>query len=157
MASDPLIDLSALDLAVSIASGKEIDSFLPQCGDMRMLDRVIHADTTAELIVGAKLARSDEFWVPGHIPGRPLLPGVLMIEAAAQNSSYYMTRYIQVKGFLGFTRCTDVVFRGQVAPGEELIIVSQLINRNARRFVSANQGFVGGKLAFEAQITGMVL
>lgn len=157
MASEPLFDLSSLDLRASLASGSEIDPFLPQCGHMRMLDRVIHADTSLELIVGAKLARDDEFWVAGHIPGRPLLPGVLMIEAAAQNSSYYMTRHIAIKGFLGFTRCTDVAFRGQVAPGDELILVSQMISRNARRFVSANQGYVRGKLTFEAQITGMIL
>ncbi len=155
MASDPLFDLSTLDLSTSIAIGSEIDPYLPQTGDMRMLDRVIHGDTTLELVVGAKLARPDEFWVAGHIPGRPLLPGVLMIEAAAQASSYYMTRYIQIQGFLGFTRCTDVAFRGQVVPGEELILISKLTARNARRFVSANQGYVNGKLVFEAQITGM--
>ena len=80
-----------------------------------------------------------------------------MIEAAAQNSSYYMTRHVGIQGFLGFTRCNDVVFRGQVVPGDELILVTKLTSRNTRRFVSRDQGWVKGKLTFEAEITGMIL
>ncbi|MDA0803394.1 MAG: beta-hydroxyacyl-ACP dehydratase [Planctomycetota bacterium] len=157
MASEPLFDLGSIDLSKSIMRGAEIDPYLPQCGDMRMLDRVIHCEEPLDLLVGAKLARADEFWVPGHIPGRPLFPGVLMIETAAQASSFYMKRYVGIEGFLGFIRCTDVSFRGQVVPGEEFIVISKLTARNARRFVSLNQGFVKGKMVFEAQITGMTL
>ena len=43
-------------------------------------------------IVGYKDVREDEFWVEGHIPGRPLLPGVIMIEAAAQLASFLCQR-----------------------------------------------------------------
>jgi 3-hydroxyacyl-[acyl-carrier-protein] dehydratase len=109
--------------------------------------------------VGWKDVRDDEFWVDGHIPGRPLYPGVLMIEAAAQLSSF-----VQLiprlddpdPKFLGFTRCDDAVFRGQVVPGDRLVLLTDLVKRNNRRFISRCQGFVRDQLAFEVTVTGMV-
>lgn len=56
--------------------------------------------------------KPDEFWVEGHIPGRPLMPGVLMIEAAAQLSSFVQCIPIvdePDRKFLGFTRCDETV------------------------------------------------
>ena len=54
-----------------------------------MLDGIVLIDPGRHLIVGYKDVRPDEFWVRGHMPGFPLLPGVLMCEAAAQLSCYY--------------------------------------------------------------------
>ena len=69
------------------------------------------------LIIGYKDVRPDEFWVSGHIPGRPLLPGVLMIEAGAQLASFYTRTYVGWKGFIGFGGVDEVKFRMQVPPG----------------------------------------
>jgi 3-hydroxymyristoyl/3-hydroxydecanoyl-(acyl carrier protein) dehydratase len=60
-----------------------------------------------------------------------------------------------VQGFLGFTRCDETVFRGQVVPGDDLFILARQVERNRRRFVSRAQGVVNGKLVFETLITGM--
>jgi len=67
------------------------------------------------------------------------------------------TRLGRANGFLGFTRCNDVVFRGQVFPGDRLLLLSQEIEFNRRRFISKAQGVVGDKLVFEGTITGMVI
>jgi 3-hydroxyacyl-[acyl-carrier-protein] dehydratase len=107
--------------------------------------------------VAVKKIRPDEFWVPYHIPGRPLMPGVLMIEAGAQLCSVLQTLAIPDVGFLGFTRCDDTSFRGQVVPGDTLYLLSKLVQRNRRRFVCQVQGVVNGKLVFETTITGMKL
>ena len=56
----------------------------PQRFEMEQLDAIVHLDTEASIIVGYKDVRHDEFWVRGHMPGYPLMPGVLMCEAAAQ-------------------------------------------------------------------------
>jgi 3-hydroxyacyl-[acyl-carrier-protein] dehydratase len=157
VASEPLVDLSTLDLSRSVISAAEIDRVLPQTGPMRMLDDVVWFDRKESLSVGIKRVRSDEFWVPHHIPGRPLLPGVLMIEAAAQLCSLVQTISLDLKGFLGFTRCDDTSFRGQVVPGDTLYLVVKLLEQNRRRFVSQAQGFVNGKLVFETRITGMTI
>lgn len=107
--------------------------------------------------VGFRNVEHDEFWVEGHIPGRPLLPGVLMIEAAAQLSSYVqqMCHPELQKSFLGFTRCDDCAFRGQVVPGDTLILLAKMEKQNRRRFISQCQGFVDDALVFEARVTGM--
>ena len=157
VASEPLVDLSTLDLSRSVISAAEINRVLPQTGPMRMLDDVVWFDRADSLAVGLKRVRDDEFWVPHHIPGRPLLPGVLMIEAAAQLCSLVQTISLDLKGFLGFTRCDETSFRGQVVPGDTLYLVVKLLEQNRRRFVSQAQGFVNGKLVFETRITGMTI
>ena len=109
--------------------------------------------------LGVKHVRDDEFWVAGHIPGRPLMPGVLMIEAAAQLCSLLQRTAHKTRrsSFLGFTRCDDVAFRGQVVPGDTLYLLAKEISYHPRRFVSAAQAITNGQLVFEATITGMVI
>lgn len=127
----------------------------PQCGHMRQLDHVIWRNADLTDVLGVKFIRNDEFWVPGHIPGRPLFPGVLMIEAAAQVSSWLQrTKYTDL-GFLGFIRCDDTVFRGQVVPGDTLYLLAHEELSSRKRFVSLTQGIVNGKIVFESKITGM--
>src|SRR5688572_23944046 len=87
MASPLMIDLDAIDLTGVAISADEVGRLNPQCGPMRQLDYVAWMSPDATQGVGIKLVKPDEFWVSGHIPGRPLLPGVLMIEAGAQHCS----------------------------------------------------------------------
>jgi 3-hydroxyacyl-[acyl-carrier-protein] dehydratase len=106
-------------------------------------------------VLGYKDVRDDEFWVPGHIPGRPLLPGVIMIEAAAQLAAYVMRQRFPHVGFVGFTGCDAVKFRGQVPPGKRFYLLGKEYQFKPRRFICAAQGVVDDTLVFEAQITGM--
>lgn len=155
MASPLLFDISTIDLNQVLISAEEVGKLNPQCGDMRHLDHVIWASPDNVLILGVKFVRDDEFWVPGHVPGRPLLPGVIMIEAGAQLASIHYKRKTAKTGFLGFTRCDNAVFRGQVVPGDVLYLLGKEIEHGARGMISDVQGVVNGKLVFEARITGM--
>ena len=56
---------------------------------MEQLTAIVHVDPEKHLVAGYKDVGNDEFWVRGHMPGYPLMPGVLMCEAAAQLCSYY--------------------------------------------------------------------
>ncbi len=126
---------------------------------MRQLDHLIWMNDDSTIGLGVKSVLDDEFWVAGHIPGRPLLPGVMMIEAAAQMSSV-LHRYAHSIGddeFLGFTRCDNVVFRGQVVPGNRLYLLAKQISFRRRKFVSQTQAMVNNRLVFEATITGMTM
>lgn len=122
---------------------------------MRQLDHVIWMNDIKTLSVAVKHVRDDEFWVPGHLPGRPLFPGVLMIEAAAQNSSLLYRAKSGIDQFVGFTRCDDTVFRGHVQPGDTLYLITKEIEFTRRRFITLNHGILNNKLVFEAKITGM--
>ena len=157
MAHDLVLDIDSLDLTREVFGPRDLDAELPQVGHMRHCDAVLWHNDDFTAGVGHKLVRPDEFWVPGHIPGRPLLPGVLMIEAAAQMASFLNTKSGRVKGFLGFTRCDEVSFRGQVVPGDRLLLLAKLLDWNRRRFVSHCQGVVAGKIVFDGKITGMVM
>lgn len=155
MAIEPLIDLSTIDLTATAVSEEEIGTLNAQCGHMRQLDRVVWLNDDRSIAVGVKQVHDDEFWVEGHIPGRPLLPGVLMIEAAAQLSSILFRKKGGDTHFLGFTRCDECSFRGQVVPGDTLVLVSVERKFQRRRFVCDSQGFVNGELVVDLKITGM--
>ena len=79
-----LVDLTQIDLDQVTISIEEIREVNAQRYEMEQLLGIITHRPDEGYVVGFKDVRDDEFWVRGHIPGRPLLPGVLMIEAAAQ-------------------------------------------------------------------------
>jgi 3-hydroxyacyl-[acyl-carrier-protein] dehydratase len=153
----PLVDLSTIDLTAVAADAATVGRFNPQAGDMRMLDHIVWVSSDGGRGLGVRFIRHDEFWIPGHIPGRPLLPGVLMIEAGAQLASFMQKNKYNREGFLGFTRCDDTVFRGQVVPGDTLYLAGQEVESTARRFISRVQGLVNGKIVFESTVTGMIM
>ena len=124
MAIEPILDISTVDLAKVAISAEEVGKMNPQAGDMRQLNHVAFVRDDNQLAVGIKEVKDDEFWVTGHIPGRPIYPGVLMIEAAAQISSILYHLNAEGNHFMGFTRCDNCSFRGQVLPNDTLAIVS---------------------------------
>jgi 3-hydroxyacyl-[acyl-carrier-protein] dehydratase len=155
----PLFDISGIDLNSVAATAEQIEAVNPHRGAMRLLDRVVWMNDDVTCGIGVKNVRNDEFWVPGHVPGRPLLPGVLMIEAAAQLCSYLelIKAGHDAPPFLGFVRCDDVAFRGQVVPGDTLLLLAQQLSHRRRRFESRTQGWVEDRLVFEGTITGMAI
>jgi len=155
MPVQPLVDLRQLDLDRLEFRAEEMRKVNPQSFEMAQLDGVIKVDPHAGIIVGYKDVRADEFWVRGHIPGRPLLPGVLMIEAAAQLCSFYFKKVRKSERFLGFAGVDGVKFRAPVVPGDKLILVAKCVELRSRRATFEAQGFVKDKLVFEGRIIGM--
>ncbi len=155
MPPKPLVDLDSLDLETVVAGPEKIRAHNPQRYEMEHLDGILHLDIEEGVVVGFKDVADDEFWVEGHIPGRPLLPGVIMCEAAAQLSSYIYQEQISMDKFLGFGGMQDVKFRRPVKPGQRLILVARARDVRTRRAMYATQAFVNGKMVFEAVIVGM--
>ena len=149
-----LFDISEIDLDEVIIDAKDIEAVNPHRDVMRMIDGIIHVTDDYLHVVASRDVRDDEFWVPGHIPGRPIFPGVLMIEAAAQLASYLFLKRND-RGFMGFSAADDVKFRGQVVPGDRLILVGLVTEYRPRRAKCAVQGLVRGQMVFEGLITGM--
>ena len=151
-----LFDLGSIDLNKVIYDVEAIEQINPHRFEMRLLDGIVYLDSDTGNCVGFKEVREDEFWVRGHIPGRPLMPGVLMIEAAAQLASICAKVINKEEGFIGFGGIENVKFRAQVLPGQRLYIIEKMLeNRPGRRFKMAAQGLVEGRLAFETTIIGM--
>src|SRR4051794_21346920 len=118
-----LYDISGIDLTKVIYDQDAIRASNPQRGDMEPLNGIVHIDPEHGRVIGYKDVLENEFWVPGHIPGRPLLPGVLMIEAGAQLCSFYNREIEKWTGFIGFTGANDIRFRMPVTPGKRLYLL----------------------------------
>ena len=149
-----LFDISGLDLTHVVCDQEEIRRYNPHRGDMEHLNGIVYLDPALERLVGYKDIRADEFWVPGHIPGRPLFPGVLMLESGAQVACFYIKRVIGWKGFVGFGGLDDVKFRMQVVPPCRMYVLAQKIWDRHHRIHCRVQGVVNGNICFEAGITG---
>jgi 3-hydroxyacyl-[acyl-carrier-protein] dehydratase len=149
-----VFDINGIDLSKVVYDQEAIRQANPQRGEMEMLNAIVYAEPSLGRIVGYKDVRKDEFWVPGHIPGRPLLPGVLMLEAAAQLASFYTRTFVGWKGFIGFGGVEDTKFRRQVEPGCRLYLLGQKLWERHHRIRCTVHGMVDGQLAFETGIIG---
>ena len=149
-----LFDIAGIDLNKVVFDQKVIREYNPQRGPMEHLNAIVYVDESRGRLIGFKDVGRNEFWVEGHIPGRPLLPGVLMIEAAAQLACFYTKKYIGWKGFVGFGGLEDCKFRQQVLPGARLHLIGQKIWERHRRVFCNVQGVVDGSIAFECGIIG---
>lgn len=159
MASAPILDLSTLDFSQSAVTKEEILALNAQRDEFEQVDRFVVLDVEQGLGVGIKSQRSDEFWTRGHIPGRPIMPGVMMIEMAAQISSVIYHRKFETNGkvFFGFGGVNAVKFRGGVVPGDDLVMVVKAKALKSRMAIFDAQGFVDGKMVFEGEISGILL
>ena len=72
-----LFDLTKIDLSQTVFDKKAIEEVNPQRYEMQHLDGVIWYDKEKFLILGYKDITENEFWIRGHVPGRPLMPGVI--------------------------------------------------------------------------------
>lgn len=155
MAPQLLFDISGIDFNCVQCGAVDIERINPHRGAMRLIDGICYISEDKNRTVAFKDVRDDEFWVPGHIPGRPIFPGVLMIEAAAQVASYLTVLRMPSLKFMGFVGLDNVKFRGQVIPGDRLYILGEGTECRPRRSICKAQGLVNGNLVFEATITGM--
>jgi len=158
MPPEALFDLSQLDLTRVIADQEQIRRVNPQRFEMEHLNGILFIDDSQHLIVGYKDVRPDEFWVRGHMPDYPLLPGVLICEAAAQLCSYYVTISNLFEGdFIGLAGLENVRVRGAVYPGNRLILVAKLGKIHRKQVICNIQGFVGSTMVFHGDVIGMPL
>jgi len=150
-----LLNLDEIDLNSVAYDTDAIENVNPHRFEMRQLDTIVHFDAEKDVILGYKDVGENEFWVRGHIPGRPLMPGVLMVEAAAQLASFFAKVVSCEDRFFGFGGIENVKFRGQVAPGQRLYLLGKFLEKRPRRFKMAAQGIVDNQLVFEGTIIGM--
>lgn len=149
-------DMDKVDLnGPDVFPREEIEKENPQRYEMQHLDGILWYEKETRLVLGYKDVTENEFWVRGHIPERPLMPGVIMIEAAAQLLSFYVKRVFDVQDFIGFSSIESAKFRASVSPGERLYLLGHITSIKSRKFSAEIQGVVNGKMVFETEVSGM--
>ena len=154
---DFLIDLSQIDFTKVIATIEDIRKVNPQRFEMEQLTAIVHVDKSIWSCVGYKDVTDQEFWVRGHMPGLPLMPGVVMLEAIAQLCSY-VTQAHDLLGaeMVGFGGLEEVRFRDPVLPGDRLILMCRLDKvRRGRMIVCRFQGVVKDRVVIEGVLKGI--
>jgi 3-hydroxyacyl-[acyl-carrier-protein] dehydratase len=156
---DILLDPATVDLNRVIADIEEIRRYNPQRYEFEQLTAIVLEDLTTHTCAGYKDVTHDEFWVRGHMPGMPLMPGVMMCEAAAQLASYFSLKHdLLGGGTVGFGGLEEVRFRDPVIPGDRLLVVVRLVKvRRGRMIVCDFQGFVRDAMVVEGVIKGVPL
>ena len=154
-----LIPLETIDVDRVVADIEAIRKTNPQRFEMEQLSRIVYYDEEAGAVAGVLDVADEPFWARGHIPARPLMPGVIMIEAAAQLCSWAVRQVYNpdeyADRFFGFGGIDDVKFRGPVFPGQQMIVLGVKHEVRPRRAVFKTQGWVEDRMVFQATITGM--
>ncbi len=159
MPKRPLIlDPSEYDLNHVIADIEDIRRYNRQRFEMEQLTAIVYDDPERCISVGYKDLGPDEFWARGHMPGIPIMPGVVMLECAAQLASYYtQKRKLMDAPIIGFGGLKDVRFRGVVRPGERFVIVAKLLKVRSAMLTCEFQCFVRNSLVCEGILMGIPL
>lgn len=156
-ATEPIIDPKSLDFGNPIADIEAIRKVNRQRWEMEQLTAILVDDVDQGLVVGYKDITEEEFWVRGHMPGMPLMPGVIMCEAAAQVCSYHVTaNRLMGDSVIGFGGIDEVRFRNPVLPGSRLVVAAEKLKLRPTAMVLCRfQCYVESDLVCEGKIRGI--
>lgn len=136
----------------------QIQKIIPHRFPFLLVDAVTELDP-ARRIVGIKNVTMNEPFFSGHFPGTPVMPGVLIIEALAQVAAVLVMREIpdREKKLVYFSGIDRARFRQPVVPGDQLILVVEVLRLKSRLGKLRGKAFVREKLAAEAEILSTIV
>jgi len=137
---------------------REILSILPHAYPFLLVDRIVELEL-GKRIVGIKNVTYNEPFFPGHFPGRPIMPGVLIIEAMAQTAGVLALKSLppeDQKRPVYFLGIDNVRFRKPVIPGDQLRLELEIVKHRQAIWGFKGRALVDGKLVTEAELLAML-
>ena len=143
---------------MSVMDNVEIQSILPHRYPFLLVDRIRELDPDRR-IVGIKNVTINEPFFQGHFPGRPVMPGVLILEALAQVGGVLAFKSLGSVGrpVVYLTGIDAAKFRKPVVPGDILRLEVDVLKKRAPFWKMQGKAFVETELVCEAEVTAMVM
>ena len=132
---------------------EEIEQILPHRDPFLFLDEVLELEPGVR-VVARKHVREDEWFFPGHFPERPIMPGVIMVEALAQAGAVAVLSEPENQGKLAlFAGIDEVRFKRIVSPGDDLLLTCEVDSARKRVGRGRVEATVEGEVAVRGLLT----
>ena len=129
---------------------QEIMNLLPHRDEMLLLDEVENHDGTA---IGHYRVRGDEFFLKGHFPGNPIVPGVILCEMLAQSACILLEEEMSEGKLPVYTGLNNVKFRSPVRPGDTIETRCQIKRSKQSFYYAEGTVTVEGRLCAAAEFS----
>ncbi|HBA55166.1 3-hydroxyacyl-ACP dehydratase FabZ [Syntrophorhabdus aromaticivorans] len=134
----------------------EIVTLLPHSYPFLLVDRVLEFEA-GKRVVGIKNITFNEPFFTGHFPGRPIMPGVLIVEAMAQAGGILAFKsFPDMKGTVLFLGIDNARFRKPVIPGDQLKLQVEVVRHKKEVWIFEGQALVDDEIVAEARIMAML-
>ena len=140
-----------------VMSSREIQALIPHRWPFLLVDRIVEYVPQEQRIVGEKAVTATEWYMQGHVPGLPVMPGVLQVEALAQTMAVYVAKQPGFGDALGlFAEITDCRFKRLVQPGDRLRLEVTMEKLGRRMGRGRGVATVDGEVACEVTMAFII-
>lgn len=141
---------SSTEVTKQVLEVEDIEKIIPHRYPFLLVDKIVELEEDRRAI-GIKNVSMNEWYFSGHFPGRPVMPGVLIVETMAQVAGVLMLSKKENRGKLAFFMSIEKAkFRRTVRPGDRLILEVEVSRLKSRVGQIQGKAFVDGKIACEA-------
>ena len=133
---------------------QEIMAILPHRGAMLLIDEVIDSDGKA---LGKYTVRGDEWFLDGHFPGNPVVPGVILCEILAQSACVLLEDEIGHGAMPYYTGITSARFKAPVRPGDMIETECVITKTKPPFYFASGKATANGKLCLKAEFSFAII